>query len=398
MAKRLAINHGDIAVRVIGKRDFSLFPRVQRFNIDFRQNAQDIDELGNSGKAGVSKRAPTITVGIDTYDASIKNFAVLTGTDPNAYPASGVEITKLTEVDIAGLVKDKDVADIAKSVFLEKAQVSDVNWRFSVDGEAEENYSFSSVRRVWFRNELRTEKFTTGATSFALSDTPIQLKNGNWILSVVLDGERLVETTNPTPGTGEYYYNSGTNTVVTGDTRTQQVLITYQTNTPSLDWVEVSDTTYPASVSGRDNKIVIAANDIPRVQSVDIRVNLNPEEVKELGNRQVAGYNIKPPVIEGSLTVLDTDTELIELFTTGSTGGSDTEFEPGIGCTTATIDLKIRIYAPCDVNQSGVLKTIYLPSIELIGDTYTANVGNSVQQVFNFKSKDGRLVVYSGLY
>ncbi len=398
MAKRLAISHGDIAIRVIGPRDYFLAPRVQRFNIDYRQNAQDIDEVGNPGKAGVSKRTPTITVGMDTYDPSIKNFAVLAGVDPNAYPATGVEVKDVKEVDFAVLVKDEDIADIVKSAFLQKARVSEINWRFSVDGEAEENYSFNAVRRIWFKNEIVTEKFTIGTNTFTLTETPIQLKNGSWMISVILDGNRLVETTNPTPGPGEYYYDSVANQIITGDTRTQQLLVSYQASTATLDWIEVSDTSIPASVSGRDNKIVIAANDIPRVQSADIRVSYNPEEVKELGNRETAGYLQKPLTVEGSITVLDTDTELIELFTTGTIGGVDTEFEPGVGCTTTTIDLKVRIYDPCDINQSGVLKTIYLPSIELTGDTYTINVGNSVQQVFNFKSTDGRVIVYSGLY
>ena len=394
--KRLSITHDSFAVRVVGEKDFALFPRVQRFNIDYRQNSNDIDELGNVKKAGTSKRPATITASIDTFHPSIQNISVIAGVDPAAFPVSGLLITEVRDVDIIGLVKDPKLAEVAKSVYIKKATVSEINYRFSVDGEAEENFSFNGVRRIWFKNGVTTEKFTTGTNTFTLSDTPVTLKDGTHLISVVLDGVRLKETSSPTPQSGEYYYNSGTNQVVTGDNRTEQLIVSYQTSSSSTSWLNVEDTTIPVTSPGSDNKIIIAANEIPRVQSIDIRVAFNLEEVKELGNREIAGNTIKPPTVEGSLTVLDTDTELIELFTVGSIGGSDTEFEPGKGCSTSGIDLKVRIYDPCDENQSTVLKTIYVPNIELDGDSYTMNVGNTAQQVFNFKGTT--VYVYSGLY
>jgi hypothetical protein len=52
---------------------------------------------------------------------------------------------------------------------------------------------------------------------------------------------------------------------------------------------------------------------------------------------------------------------------------------------------------PCDTSSPyTVLKTIYLPSISITGDNYTQNVNNNAQVVFNFKSADAQMIVYSG--
>lgn len=396
MAKRVAIDHGKIAVRVIGPRDFSLFPRIQRLSIDFSQDVTDINELGNPGKAGISRGTPTVTVGLDTFEMGVRNIAVLAGVDPNAFPALGVEVKDLKEVDLALLVRDEDVADIVKAAYVDKASLREINWRFSVDGEAEENLSFGASRRVWFKGEVRTEKFTGGGTTATLTDPAIQLRNGNWLISVIADGQRLTETTG-TPAAGEYVYDSGTLQITLGAAYSNQLLVSYQTSTAALDWVDVLDNTIPASTKGQDVKVVISANDIPRVQSVDIRVSFESEEVKEMGNRAVVGYQKKPPTVEGSITVLDTDTDLVELFSTGTLSSGYTEFEFGQGCAQSGLNLKIRVYDPCDPNQNIVTKTIILPAIEVVGDSYTANVGDLVQQVFNFRSIDGRVIIYSGL-
>lgn len=397
MAKRLAINHGEIAIRAVGPRDFALLPRVQRLNINWNQDTNEINELGNPGKAGISRRSPTVTADIDTLDVSVKNFSVLTGSDPTAFPVSGVAIQDLKEVDLVVLIRDQNVADIAKAAVLERASVSEINWRFSVDGDVEENYSFKAGKRYWFKNEVFTEKQVGTGTSFTPTHTPIQLRDGRYFISVIVDGERFKEVTG-TPGAGEYAYDSGTNTITLGTAATSYVILTYQVSTPSVnDWQDVGDQTYPAAVTGRDVKVKILANDIPRVQSLEVRASFDSEDVFELGSRDAIGAQAKPPTVEGTLTVLDTDTELIELLSEGGLNSGYTEFDFGKGCAVSGLSLKIYIYDPCDPNQSTVLKTIYLPAIEVTGDSYTANVNDLVQQVFNWRSVDGRVIIYSGM-
>ena len=152
----------------------------------------------------------------------------------------------------------------------------------------------------------------------------------------------------------------------------------------------------PAAIRGKDVKVKISANSITRVQSVNINGNLNVQAVKELGNRAVVGYQRQVPTIDGTITVLDTDTDLISLLTEGVVG-SGIEWQPGEGCTDVTLTLKIELVDPCDDDASPtVLKTVYLPSITITSDGYTSNVNNNAQQTFNFRSMDAQVIIYSG--
>jgi hypothetical protein len=123
---------------------------------------------------------------------------------------------------------------------------------------------------------------------------------------------------------------------------------------------------------------------------------MNSQPVKELGNRNVVGYQSQVPSIEGTITVLDTDTDLVSLLTEG-TVGSGIEWQPGEGCTDVTLTLEITLLDPCDESAApAVLKTIYLPSITITNDGFTANVNNNATQTFNYRSVDAACIIYSG--
>lgn len=395
MAKRLAIPSKEIALSIVGPADSFIASRVQRVNMTTDIPATDIDELGNPQHAGVVKDTPNITLTFSAYDVGIKVFAVMTGNSASAYPAGGVDIESLAEIDAILYVKDATVSDYVKSGHAKRLQVRDFTFSYSVEGESTEDYTAVGSEKRWFKNDIIVDKFSTGTTTFVMSETPIQLKNGDWCLSVILDGEYLEEV-DSAPATGQYSV-SGT-TITTYDSRTSQVLAVYHANPAGDAWSDVSDTTMPAAIRGRDVKIVIGANDIPRVQAVTINGTLNSEPVREMGNRVIVGYQSQNPTVDGTITVLDTDTELIDLFTTGSISSGDTEFEIGSTCSVSGVSLEIKLYDPCDTTVSGVvLKTVYLPSIEVTGDSYTANVNNNASQVFNWKSTTAQCIVYSGI-
>ena len=177
---------------------------------------------------------------------------------------------------------------------------------------------------------------------------------------------------------------------------TTQLIAVYQV-AAGEDWTDVSDLEFAAAVRGRDVKVVIGANDINRVQSVTINGNLNSQEVREMGSRVIIGYQSQVPTVEGTITVLDTDTELVDLFVNGSINSGDTEFQLAQGCTVSGVSLAIKIMDPCDVTAEGtVLKTIYIPSLLVTGDSFTSNVNENAQQTFNFQSYDAQCIIYSG--
>src|SRR3990172_9625271 len=389
MAKRLAIPSEDLQLAIVGAYDELHIPRAQRVTMNTDIPTTDIYELGNNTLAGTAQDTPNITLTFSVFDVGIKSFAVLTGKDPAAYPALGAGVSDLSEVDAILYVKDADVMDYVKSAHAKRLQVRDFSFNYSVDAESTEEYTLIGSEKRWFKKDVVVDRFTTGTTTFTLTQTPIVLKNGNYGLSVILDGGYLTEVTGA-PATGEYRI-VGT-ALTTGDSRVNQVLAVYQADPAGTNWSYISDSQMPAAIRGRDVKILILANDIPRVQSVTINGNLNVQPVNEMGNKNIVGYQKQVPTVDGTITVLDTDTELIALLLTGSLNPADTEFQPGAECLTSGVPLKIKLYDPCDVDA--ILKTIYIPELIVTGDSYSSNVNQNASQVFNWKSNTAECVVF----
>lgn len=395
MPDRISIPSKELALAIVGPSNSLLLPRVQRVGLDLTANSQDVDELGNPNHTGTTLDIPEATLTFSAFDVGIKIFSILTGTDYTAYPAVGVDITSLGEIDAILYVKSATANDRVKAAHAKRLQIRDFTYTYNVDGDSTEEYSAIGSEKRVFKNTVTVDRITTGTTSFNLTQTPVQLKNGNKLLSVILDGVYLTEVA-ATPGTTEYSV-SGT-TVTTGASRSDQFIAVYQSADTTGTWLSTADTQMPASVKGKDVKVVIGANDISRVQSITINGNLRPEPVKEMGSRTTIGYQRQNPTVEGSITVLDTDTELIGLLVTGDINTADTEFTSvESACTLSGVSLEVKLIDPCDTTAPyTVLKTVYIPSITIVGDSYASNVNGNATQTFNFKSATGSLVVYSG--
>ena len=395
MATRLAVPSKDLQLKIVGSRDAFAASRVQRLTLTATLPSETKDELGNPLHVGEVKDVPEVTLTFSAFDVGIKIFAALTGTDPAAYPGAGVDIANLGEIDAIMYVKDNDVADYVKSISGRRLQIRDFAFNYSVDGDSTEDYTAIGSERRYLKYDVVVDKFTVGTTSFTLTQTPIQLKNGNYAISAVLDGDYLTEVSGA-PATGQYRV-VGT-TVTTGDSRASQLLVIYHANPAGLNWSDIGDSSLPVAIKGKDVAVTISANSIARVQSVAINGNMNVTAVKELGNRNVTGYQKQVPTVEGTITVLDTDTDLISLLTTG-TVGSGVEWAPGEVCSGVVLSLKVQLSDPCDtLTPFDVVKTVSIPSITIVGDSYTSNVNNNATQTFNFKSLDSRCVIYSGAY
>jgi hypothetical protein len=396
MAKRLAIPSEDVQLKVVGPYDSFSVSRVQNVNMTTDIPATDIYELGSNTLAGTTKDTPNITLTFSAFDVGVKVFSVLTGSDPIAYPGAGVDISALAEADAILFIKDASLSDFVKTAHAKKLQVRDFSFSYSVDGESTEDYTLIGSEKRWFKNDVIVDRFTVGTTSFTLSQTPIVLKNGNYGLSVILDGEYLTEVAGA-PATGEYRI-VGT-TLTTGDALSAQVLAVYHANPAGTNWSYITDILVPPAIRGKDVLVKITAESIQRVQSITINGNLNVQPVREMGSRTVIGYQRQVPSVEGTITVLDTDTELIDLLVTGSTSSGDTEFEIGAGCVTSGLPLRVQLLDPCDTTSPyTVLKTVYVPDITIVGDSYASTVNQNATQTFNFRSATGQCLVYSGSY
>jgi len=393
MARRIAIPSKAVKLLLVGAKNSLAIPRVQRLTMTADRPSTDIDELGNRLHAGTVEDLPAITATFQAMDVGVKLFSVLTGTDWAAYPSSGVSISALKDVEVIAQIKSDSVEDFVKMAHSRRCVIRDMTLTYTVDGESTEEYTVTGTQKRWFKNDVIVDRFATGTTSFTLTQTPIALKNGNNALSVVLDGVYLTEVA-AAPATGEYRL-VGT-TLTTGDSRTAQVLVVYQASVAALDWADISDSTMPAAIRGMDVPVLLKANSIERVQSVTLNITFNPEGVREMGNRDMVGYQSQNPSVTGTITVLDTDTELMALFTTGQLAPADTEFSIS-EFTASGISLEIKLLDPADKTVPyTVLKTIWVPALSVTSEGFTSNVNTNAQQTFDVKSATGELVIYSG--
>lgn len=396
MAKRLAIPFKEIAMKAVGPRDAYLVARVQRLDMPTNIPTTDIDELGNYLHAGTTQDQPEVSATFQLFDVSIKAFSALTGTDPAAYPGAGVEIEALGEIDLIGIVKDADVSDIVKSVHLRRCQIDSFTYTYTVDGDSTEEYTAVGSKKRWFKNDVVVDTFATPTSPETLSQTPIQLKNGDYLLTWRVEGTYFDEVA--AAPSDEEYAVAGTTVTFDDAGSPAYAVASYHANPAGDNWSYIADATIPAAIRGRDVDILIGANDILRVQSVTVRGTFPSEAVREMGNRSIVGYITQVPQVTGDISVMDTDTELIALFTTGNPTSSDTEFDI-CELTASGIDLEVKLLDPaadCFDESQTVLKTVYIPEITITSEGHTSNVGGNVTQTFGFRSDLGQCIIYSG--
>jgi hypothetical protein len=395
MAKRLAIPSKYVELEIVGPLGSYFASRVQRVTANADMPTNTIDELGNSGHAGTSKDLPSVTVTFQAMDVGINLIAALTGEDQDSFPAGGVELnTELDRaIDAILRIRDDEVAQYVKACHLRRCQIQNFTYNYSVDGDSTEEYTIIGSEKRWFTNDVVVEVFTTGTTTFVLSESVEQLKNGNYLLSVVLDEEYLEEVTSGATS-GEYSYNDGSDTITTGDSRTNQLVAVYQSQASGDAWSDIDETEQPAAIRGKDVDVQIGANDILRVQAVTVNGTFNPQPVREMGNRKIVGYQGQVLEVTGTVTILDTDTELVRLFTGAESG--DTEFEIG-ACAASGVSLEITLSDPYDCAAPyNALKTVYLDEISITSDGYTSNVNDNATQTFDWRSDTGSIIIYSG--
>ncbi len=394
MAKRVSIPSKHVKVELVGLRDNYFASRVQRVNATADQATNTIDELGNPLHAGTSKDVPNVTFTFQVMDVGIDAISALTGQDSAAFPASGINLATALDLSVDAVlrVRDATVAQYVKASHLRRCTVQSFTFNYSVDGDSTEEYTAVGSQKRWFSNDVIVEKFTTGGTSFTLSEAPKTLKNGDEVLTAILDGIYLEEVAS-SPATGEYDV-SGT-TLTTFDTRVNQLMVVYQSAATGDAWADISDLDAPAAIRGKDVVVSIAAADRERVQSVSLNGNFNPQAVREMGSRDIVGYVNQNLEITGTLTVLDTDTDLLAVLT-GYDPAVDTEFLIG-QCTVSGVALEIKLQNPADCDDPfAILKTVFLPSVTVTSEGFISNVNDNAQQTFDFRSEDGAVFVYEG--
>jgi hypothetical protein len=293
MAKRLSVHSKHVQIKIVGPASSFAASRIQRFTANADMPTNTIDELGNPTHAGTSRDTPTVSVTFQAMDVGIKVISVLTGQDEDNFPAAGIDIATgdnaVKEIDIIGYVKNETVADYVKAMHLRRCRIQSFTFNYTVDGDSTEEYTATGSAKRWFTQDVMVELFAAGAGPFALGETAIQLKNGDYCLSVIKDGVYLDEVTGA-PAVGEYQGTASNITLNAGDPAASQLLAVYQANPAGNNWSDINELdAIPAAIRGKDVAILVGGSSQVRVQAVSVTANFNPQAIREMGRRDVVG-------------------------------------------------------------------------------------------------------------
>lgn len=400
MAKRLSIPSKQVELEIVGAHDSFLASRVQRVNATADQAVTTIDELGNPLHAGTSRDVPNVTITFQAMDAGVKVIGTLAGISVSGWNVgSGINATTALDrsVDAIIRVRDENVIEYVKAAHIRRAIIQSFTFNYSVDGDSTEEYTAVGSTKRWFTNDVIVDRLIGDDTAtHTISEAFEQLKSGDSAITVMVGGIYYEEVSSAPSDDGTYQLAGTTLTFNTGDEPAigTIIMVVYQSQATGDAWTDISDSDIPAAIRGKDVIPALSASDQERVQSVTVTVNFNPQPVREMGNRQIVGYINQVPEVTGTITVLDTDTELIALLAGSQT--TDTEILLG-ECAASGVPLEIKLQDPSDCSTPfGVLKTVYLPSVSMTSEGFTSNVNDNAQQTIDYRSDDGAVWIYNG--
>lgn len=392
MVKRTRVHSRDIQPQIAAPKGVFAAARVQRFDVPMTINTTDIDELGRRLHVGTTSEIPDVTVTVEAFDVSHNTFSYLTGYTPGTYPASGVSITELKNVDVIGQIKAATGSSLVEAIYVKRGIITGLDATFGVRDNSTVSYTVSANSKKELRHPVFYDSGTlsTSSGSLTLTHTPDYLtRTSGYVLSAYRTG---------TDGTTNYM-DEGTDFTVTGTTVAftgtgttagDVVWATYASSATGT--FQALNDVDAAAVQGKYVPLTISVSNIQRVQSATIRVAFQSEQILEMGGLgKPVGYEIGIPSTTGDITVLKTDNDLLALLE----GVSTTTIENDMEFALTTLPLKIQLKDPR--NPSRVLLTYYVPSIALTAEGDSSNVNASMEETFSWKSTTGDLYIASGV-
>lgn len=393
MARRARVHSRDLQPQLATPKGLLAAARVQRFDWPAQYPTTNIDELGRKLHVGTTTETPQVTVSIEAFDVTHNTIAYMTGYTGSTFPASGVSVTELKNVDVIGQIRDGSTKNIVNALYVKRGIVTAMDATFGVRANSSVTYTISSNSKKEFRQPVFYESFTLTAASgsFALAQTPTYLTRTS---GYIIDAYRTstagitnyIDEGIDFSVTGNSVSFLGTTNVSANDT----VWVTYCA--PSTTTVfEALDDTSPAAIQGKYVPLTISVNNIPRVQSATIRAAFAAEEILEMGGLgKPVGYEIGVPDVTGDISVLKTDNDLLAILE----GVPNTTVEQDMEFALNTLSLKINLKDPR--NPSRTVLTYYVPSITITAEGDDSTVNQSMNETFTWQSTTGELIVMSG--
>jgi hypothetical protein len=390
--RRARIHSRDIQPQVAAPKGLFAAARVQRLDFPLTVNTTDIDELGRKLHVGTTSDIPAVTVTLEAFDVSHNTYAYFTGYTPSTFPASGVSITELKNVDVIGQIRDKCGNDIVNSIYVKRGIVTAMNASFGVQANSTVSYTINANSKKAFREPVFYDRFTTSGSgdTLTLSHAPTWLtRTSGYTIDGYFDGGVGCDTNFIDEGLD--YTVTGSTVTISGGAQAGTYWFTY-TSPITTQTFQALDNTAPAAIQGKYVPLSISVNSIPRVQSATIAASFTSDQILEMGGLgKPVGYEIGTPSVTGDLSVLKTDNDLLAILE----GVPNTTVENDVEFALTSLPLKIQLKDPR--NPSRVVLTYYVPSITITAQGDASAVNASIDETFSWKSTTGELFVASGV-
>jgi len=394
MAKRARVHSRDVQLQIAAPKGKFAAARIQRLDFPWSASVQNIDELGRKLRVGTTTDIPEVSVTFEAFDVSHNIYAYLTGYTPGTFPASGVSVTELKNIDLIGQIRDTSSTNIVNSIYVKRGIITGMDASFGVRDNSTVSYTVGSNSKKELKQPVFYDTFTAsgGQTLFSLAKTPTYLTRTS---GYILNGYQTTAATN-----GGAYLTADTDFTSTGTTLVTLVTpaavgdvlwFTYSSANAATTFDALDDVA-PAAIQGKYVPVTISVSNIPRVQSATVRASMQSETILEMGGLgQPVGYEIGIPDVTGDISVLKTDNELLAIFEGTS---SSTTIEQDMEYAQTTLPLKIKLKDPR--NPSRTVLTYYVPSITVTSEGDESSVNQSMNETFSWTSTTGELFIASG--
>jgi hypothetical protein len=385
------------------------FTRVQTASWDQEVSDEDIEEIGNSGivETIIDPIIPT-TVTINTNDWGVTDpLAQMMGTEADVNAGSPYDVTvgnmndwivnssdmNVQMVDVLFRVRDNTSGNIDRTVWIPNCGIQSINWAYSVDGNATENFTLRGTTDRHFLRNYRQGYVDIGtyASADTFNVTTTQIATQTFLALYYSVNGTIYDATGYTWADAGTVVDisgcTGEPTLVAGD----RIRLFYYMDTPDdafteLDSGEIGAIKAPYVVIGLGEATETSSTTKTlRLQSVDVNVNVTREDLKEIGTVDVIRSVMTKQDVTVDATVLEDDLQHFAAMlgvdsTAWTTGDVEIKLQDSIG---VTQELFVRVYD--DSSQTNLLKTLTCTDLRLTSAPFSHDVGGQGQYNLSLK-------------
>lgn len=441
----------------------ALLPRAETIDASFNTPVNLIDEIGANAHVGAYDDLPEAKLTISSYDAGFQALSLIAqtgtgiGSKTVAMVPDGVSngFLSTTFTDVIRQFADPN-GNVFASAYSGSMCVDEFGFSLKARSVAMESYTLTGFNTMKFRGAIQPKCYfqsgapvaiATGADAgfFGFSVTALigtdenvtalpepttsqpasyWVQNGcinflkverwrsslGWITFPELANKPANDGAFPS---GSCYYNTTTGNLLFKSTDmaasdvffvtycTYKTDLTVSTHAYNTIYATDPDTSDPVAIPTRLTPFTIYGNNIPRGQSLDVKVTLKRDRAEGIGD--VTGIWGPPAAPEASvsLEVKKTDFGLNAILTTGSPAGTDTTgtvagdfYDPDYAVRyqiNNAMPIVANLYDPRDLSL--IAKTYTLPAAVLNSESEGINAKNAVTVKYSGIDQNGNMTI-----